>query len=83
MADFSVWALLAACIANIFAAFRSNENKKLMDTEGLAVRAPPSFGAGPAAHGSTAHAPPPTRGRPPHTPPPPPPPPAANAAPAR
>ena len=33
-----MWALLAACIANIFAAFRSNENKKLMDTEGLAVR---------------------------------------------
>jgi len=36
--DFSVWALLAACIANIFAAFRSNENKKLMDTPGLADR---------------------------------------------
>jgi solute carrier family 35 protein E1 len=36
--DFSVWALLAACIANVFAAFRSNENKKLMDTAGLADR---------------------------------------------
>ena len=38
LADFSVWALLAACIANVFAAFRSNENKKLMDSDGLAVR---------------------------------------------
>jgi len=36
--DFSVWALLAACIANVFAAFRSNENKKLMDSAGLADR---------------------------------------------
>jgi len=36
--DFSVWALLAACVANVFAAFRSNENKKLMDTAGLAER---------------------------------------------
>merc|ERR1712129_389500 len=36
--DFSVWALLDACIANIFAAFRSNENKKLMDTAGLSDR---------------------------------------------
>jgi solute carrier family 35 protein E1 len=36
--DFSVWALLAACIANVFAAFRSNENKKVMDTPGLADR---------------------------------------------
>jgi solute carrier family 35 protein E1 len=36
--DFSVWALLAACIANVFAAFRSNENKKLMDSDGLADR---------------------------------------------
>ena len=35
---FSVAALLAACIANLFAAFRANENKKLMDTEGLADR---------------------------------------------
>ena len=38
--DFSVVALLAACIANLFAAFRANENKKLMDTEGLKVRTP-------------------------------------------
>ena len=36
--DFSVAALAAACIANVFAAFRANENKKLMDTEGLADR---------------------------------------------
>merc|ERR1719424_254671 len=36
--DFSVAALLSACIANIFAAFRSNENKKLMETEGLKDR---------------------------------------------
>jgi len=36
--DFSVWALLAACVANLFAAFRSNENKKLMDTAGLSDR---------------------------------------------
>jgi len=36
--DFSVIALLSACIANVFAAFRSNENKKLMDTPGLADR---------------------------------------------
>merc|ERR1711892_304714 len=36
--DFSVGALLAACIANVFAAFRSNENKKLMDTAGLSDR---------------------------------------------
>jgi len=36
--DFSVIALLAACIANLFAAFRSNENKKLMDTPGLSDR---------------------------------------------
>ena len=31
-------ALVAACIANIFAAFRANENKKLMDTPGLKDR---------------------------------------------
>jgi len=31
-------ALLAACVANLFAAFRSNENKKLMDTPGLSDR---------------------------------------------
>jgi len=36
--DFSIWALLAACVANLFAAFRSNENKKLMDTAGLSDR---------------------------------------------
>ena len=36
--DFSVVALLAACIANLFAAFRSNENKKLMETPGLKDR---------------------------------------------
>jgi len=36
--DFSVVALLAACLANVFAAFRANENKKLMDTAGLKDR---------------------------------------------
>ena len=36
--DFAWSALFAACVANVFAAFRSNENKKLMDTPGLAVR---------------------------------------------
>merc|ERR1712070_89276 len=36
--DFSVMALFAACLANLFAAFRANENKKLMDTEGLRDR---------------------------------------------
>jgi solute carrier family 35 protein E1 len=36
--DFSVWALLSACFANVLAAFRSNENKKLMDTIGLRER---------------------------------------------
>lgn len=36
--DFSTWALIAACVANIFAAFRANENKKLMDTPGLSNR---------------------------------------------
>jgi len=36
--DFSVLALLAAVIANVFAAFRANENKKLMDTPGLDTR---------------------------------------------
>ena len=29
--DFSVLALFAACVANIFAAFRANENKKLRE----------------------------------------------------
>jgi len=33
-----VLALLAACVANLFAAFRSNENKKLMETPGLKDR---------------------------------------------
>ena len=42
--DFSVAALGAACLANLFAAFRSNENKKLMDTEG-APRNSAQFGA--------------------------------------
>merc|ERR1719473_1634117 len=30
--SFTFAALAAACIANVFAAFRANENKKLMDT---------------------------------------------------
>jgi len=36
--DFAVSALVAACIANLFAAFKGNENKKLMETEGLKDR---------------------------------------------
>jgi len=36
--DFSVVALFAACLANVFAAFRANENKKLMETPGLSDR---------------------------------------------
>jgi solute carrier family 35 protein E1 len=36
--DFSVAALISACIANIFAAFKGNENKKLMETDGLKDR---------------------------------------------
>jgi len=36
--DFAVSALVTACIANLFAAFKANENKKLMDTEGLKDR---------------------------------------------
>ena len=36
--DFAWSALIAACIANLFAAFKGNENKKLMDTEGLKDR---------------------------------------------
>jgi solute carrier family 35 protein E1 len=36
--DFAVSALVSACIANMFAAFRGNENKKLMDTEGIRER---------------------------------------------
>jgi len=36
--DFAVSALISACIANLFAAFKGNENKKLMETEGLKER---------------------------------------------
>jgi len=36
--DFAVSALVSACIANIFAAFKGNENKKLMDTDGIKDR---------------------------------------------
>lgn len=36
--DFAWSALLSACIANMFAAFKGNENKKLMDTPGLKDR---------------------------------------------
>jgi len=36
--DFAVSALVSACIANLFAAFKGNENKKLMETEGLTDR---------------------------------------------
>merc|ERR1712078_796352 len=36
--DFAWSALISACIANLFAAFKGNENKKLMDTEGLKDR---------------------------------------------
>jgi solute carrier family 35 protein E1 len=36
--DFAVSALVAACIANLFAAVRGNENKKLMETPGLKDR---------------------------------------------
>jgi solute carrier family 35 protein E1 len=36
--DFAWSALISACIANMFAAFRGNENKKLMDTPGLKER---------------------------------------------
>uniref|UniRef100_A0A7S3PD88 Sugar phosphate transporter domain-containing protein n=1 Tax=Amphora coffeiformis TaxID=265554 RepID=A0A7S3PD88_9STRA len=36
--DFAVSALISACIANMFAAVRGNENKKLMETEGLKER---------------------------------------------
>ena len=36
--DFSFLALFAACVANLFAAFRSNENKKLMETPGIRER---------------------------------------------
>merc|ERR1719353_699789 len=36
--DFAVSALIAACSANLFAAFKGNENKKLMETKGLKDR---------------------------------------------
>merc|ERR1712106_190394 len=36
--DFAVGALIAACIANFFAAFKGNENKELMETEGIKDR---------------------------------------------
>jgi solute carrier family 35 protein E1 len=36
--DFAVSALISACIANLFAAIKGNENKKLMQTEGLKDR---------------------------------------------
>jgi solute carrier family 35 protein E1 len=36
--DFAWSALISACIANLFAAFKGNENKKLMDTEGVKDR---------------------------------------------
>merc|ERR1712078_300911 len=36
--DFAVSALISACIANMFAAFKGNENKKLMETPGLKGR---------------------------------------------
>mmetsp|Transcript_47180 Transcript_47180/g.142873 ORF Transcript_47180/g.142873 Transcript_47180/m.142873 type:complete len:273 (+) Transcript_47180:127-945(+) len=36
--DFAVSALVSACIANMFAAVRGNENKKVMETEGLKDR---------------------------------------------
>jgi solute carrier family 35 protein E1 len=36
--DFAWSALIAACIANLFAAFKGNENKKLMETDGLKDR---------------------------------------------
>jgi solute carrier family 35 protein E1 len=36
--DFAWAALISACIANLFAAFKGNENKKLMDTDGIKDR---------------------------------------------
>ena len=36
--DFAWSALISACVANLFAAIRGNENKKLMETEGLKDR---------------------------------------------
>ncbi len=67
--DFSVAALGAACLANLFAAFRSNENKKLMDTEGAPPRNSAQFGAilltrpHPPQASPTASAPPATSSR--------------------
>merc|ERR1711998_342496 len=36
--DFAVAALVSACAANLFAAFKANENKKLMTTPGIKDR---------------------------------------------
>lgn len=36
--DFAFSALISACIANLFAAFKGNENKKLMETDGVKDR---------------------------------------------
>lgn len=36
--DFAMSALVAACIANLFAAFKGNESKKLMETDGYKDR---------------------------------------------
>lgn len=36
--DFAVSALVSACIANVFAAVKGNENKKLMESEGIKER---------------------------------------------
>jgi len=36
--DFAWAALISACLANLFAAFKGNENKKLMETDGLKDR---------------------------------------------
>jgi len=36
--DFAWSALISACIANLFAAFKGNENKKLMETSGIKDR---------------------------------------------
>ncbi|GMH88277.1 hypothetical protein TrVE_jg9995 [Triparma verrucosa] len=36
--DFAWAALISACVANLFAAFKGNENKKLMDTPGIKDR---------------------------------------------
>merc|ERR1712086_554483 len=36
--DFAWAALISACVANVFAAVKGNENKKLMDTPGIKDR---------------------------------------------